>query len=115
MGCNETPNKSVLYETGNRVAQVYVTGFGDVKTHPLEHRGESNTLLFRYFVDAGVQDHIQSENSWVITNRNRCKKMLDEEGGIQVSQTEPHLPFQNNTKQEIQKPQRLFLYQNEVI
>ena len=42
-----------------------------------------------------------------MTKISKWNNILDEEGGINISQTEPHSPFQNNSKQEIQQLQRL--------
>ena len=44
----------IKYASRNRVAQVYVTGFGDVIIYALAHRREAHTSLYRYFMDSGV-------------------------------------------------------------
>ena len=44
----------VKYAYGDRVAQVYVTYFGDVRIYPVAHRRESNTWLSFYFMDSDV-------------------------------------------------------------
>ena len=50
--------------SGNMVAQMYVTYFGDIIVHPLTHRIEAHTSLSQYFMYAGVPEHLHSYNTW---------------------------------------------------
>ena len=45
MTYTDTTISGVKCASGNRVAQVYVTDFGDVRIHPLAHRIEVHTSL----------------------------------------------------------------------
>ena len=77
---------SIKSASVDRVAQVYITDFSDVGIYPLDHRRENHTSLSRYFMDYGATDHLHSENVWETTKIVKRKKVLDEEGGIKVSQ-----------------------------
>ena len=80
----------------NRVAEVYVTDFGEVRIYTLSHRREAHTSLSWYFMDSGVPEHIHSYIEWEMNRSNKWKKVLYKEGGIRALQTEPRPPFQNN-------------------
>ena len=71
---------------GNRVAQVYVMDFGNIRIYTLAHRREDHTSLSWYFMDAGLIEHLHSDNEWEITRSSKWKKVMDKEGGIQTSQ-----------------------------
>ena len=60
---------------------------------------------------AGAIEQLQLLNAWYITNSRKWKKILDAEGGINISHTEPHSLFQNNDERAIQQLQRLWLHQ----
>ena len=90
---------------------MYVTYFNDVKIYPLPHRIEAHKSLYWYFMDYGVPENLQSDNAWIMNKRNKRKKVIDKEGGIKVSQTEPHSPSQNKADWEIHKSQKLSLRQ----
>ena len=87
----------------NKVAQVYVVDFGDVIIYPMAHMKDAHIYLCFYFVDTGVPEHLHSENDWGIPKSKKWKKILDEEVGIKLLQTEIHSPFQNNAEREIQQ------------
>ena len=47
----DTMIAGVKYMYGDRVAQVYVTDFGDVRKYLMAHRREAHTVLSRYLMD----------------------------------------------------------------
>ena len=49
--------------SGKRVAHVYVTYLSELIIYPLEHRREAHTLIYQYFMDAGVPEYLYSDNS----------------------------------------------------
>ena len=64
MAYTDTIITGIKSVSGNRVTQVYVTGFCDVKMFPLTHRIEARSLLSWYFIYDGVTEHIHSDNTW---------------------------------------------------
>ena len=77
----------------------------------LAHSRESQTLLYPYFMDAGVPEHLYSDKIWQINKNIKCQQVLYDEGWIKVSQTEPFPPFHNNAKRAIQQSQTLLIRQ----
>ena len=55
----------------NRVAQVYVTDFGDVRIYPFTNVKDAQNFLSCYFMDYDVTEHLHSDNVW---DMNRSKK-----------------------------------------
>ena len=54
----DTMLTGVKYTSSNKIAQVYVTYFDDVRIYHLEHRRASHKPLSRYFMDSGVPENI---------------------------------------------------------
>ena len=57
---------------------MYLIDFYEIRIYTLAHRKESHTLLSRYFIYAGVPEHIHSDNAWEVTNISKQKKVIDE-------------------------------------
>ena len=86
---------------GNKFMQVLVTDFHDVTVYPLKEEKKAYTALRSYFIDRGVPEKVHSDNAFAMTRSEKWKRVLEKEGGIEATTTEPHSPFQNNAEREI--------------
>ena len=59
------------YASENRVDQVYLTGFGDVRIYLLLYRKEYHTSLSWYFINTGVPEHLHLDNAWEMTKSSK--------------------------------------------
>ena len=53
----------VKSESGNRMSQVYVIEFGDIRIYPFPNRKDSQTSLYCYFMDYVVTEKLHSDNA----------------------------------------------------
>ena len=97
--------------SGNRLAQVYITDFGYTRIHHFPYRKYADKLLYPYFMDYGIIEQLHSDNAWDTTKGSKQKSILEEETGVNISQTDPNSSFKNNSEREIQQLQRLSLCQ----
>ena len=56
-------------------------------------------------------ENLHLDNSNEITNNSKWKKIIYEEGGIRIFQTDTHSPFHKNSNRDIQQLQRFLLCQ----
>lgn len=105
----DTMLSSVKSVRGNKAAQLFVTEFGDVTVYPVKQRREAYTALSKYFINRGIPEHLHADNALELTKAKNWKKVLDDEGGIRLTTTEPY--SQKDAEREIRLTEGLTLRQ----
>ena len=88
---------------GKKMAQIFVTDFGDVQVFPMHSKKDAHQSLLRYFQEIGVPTSMHAGSAKELSTKKVWRNIMEKHRYIKQSYIEPGSPWQNAAKREIGK------------